>query len=121
MHVATNGHTEERRKTLPEAVGSELGRMAEEHAVVLGDQMHTAAGTQNTADLGEDLRSVGHGLQEVAADHEVELRVGKRQGQRVAVLKADARSEVPASLPRSRQMLLFEINAGEGCLCKPLG
>jgi hypothetical protein len=66
--------------------------MAEEHPVILGDEVHTAPGRRTRSHFCEHAAGVGHGLQGMPADHEVELGLGKRQGQSVAVLKADARS-----------------------------
>src|SRR5216683_104593 len=84
--------------------------MTPQHAVILGDEMRASAGAQHATHLGESSCSVGDGLQQMPADDEIELRVGKRYRQRIAQFEAYARAELRASRPRAIEMLLFEVD-----------
>src|SRR5713101_2803197 len=87
--------------------------MTPPHAVNLGVAMRASAGAQNATHLGESKCIVADGLQQMPADDEIELRVGKRYRQRIAQFEAYARAELRASRPRTIEMLLFEVDAHE--------
>lgn len=77
--VAADGAREDLRQPLPEAVRVVRRGMAPEHSVVLGQQVQPAARPGDTHHLGHRFRCVGNRLQDVAADHEVELVGFERQ------------------------------------------
>ena len=117
VEIAADGFSEEVRDALPEAVGVELRRVAPEHAVVFGDDVHAAVRLQHALHFGEHFLRVRHGLREMAADGEIERFVFEGQRERI-------RSPEGCSgklLPRFFQVRLLEIDAGQGRLGKELG
>ncbi|HMC22033.1 MAG TPA: hypothetical protein VKL19_09315 [Thermoanaerobaculia bacterium] len=98
---------------LPESVRAELGPVAPQHAVVFGDEVRTSAGAEDAANLFQHLHRVGDRLQQVPADDEIELLIGKRQRERIADLESHARTKLRTARSRASEMLLLEVDADE--------
>ena len=94
VQIATDRGAVEVRDALPEAVRVQLGGMAPEHSVVLGDQVQAAPRLEHPHHFAECSARIGERLQHVAADRQVELGIRKRQMQHIAVLEADAVTEI---------------------------
>src|SRR5437870_13646991 len=62
-------------------------------------------------DFGEHARRVGHGLNEMPADDEIERPVVEQKRERITALKPSARSESGAARSGTCEVILIEIDA----------
>src|SRR4051794_8726580 len=121
VEIAADTRGVTRRKPLPEAVRIEIGRMAKQHSVILGDDVNASARTKHAPDLLQHARGIGNCLDQMPADHVVERRTIERKRQRVANLESNALSELRAASARQREMRLLEVDADERRIRKRCG
>ena len=72
----------------PEIVRIQLLRFEIDHEVVLGDEVQPPAGLRHAHQFGERAIDVRNRLEHVAADHEVEDRIGKAELEDAAVFES---------------------------------
>src|SRR5205823_946 len=80
----------------------------------LGEQMEPSSRFDDAHHLRERLASVRQRLKDVAADGQVELRVGKREAHRIVSLESRPLTEIAAPEPRALEVRLLQIDAQVG-------